>query len=165
MACALCGSSRASITFVFSPVVDRSVRPSMPFVKAHIGDVRSGVKVSTVRRRAPSTWRPGAKIKAVWYPRGHGFPEVFGTIVVASVRTVLVRDFADEHVTTSQSLHEYMRQWVVKGCEPCTCGRWASLFEASTTAAAATTTTATAAAAATTATTQQQQQKQQQQRQ
>ena len=131
-ACALCGSSRASIAFVFDPVVDFGVRPSMTFVKAHIGDVRSGVKASTVRRRAPSTWRPGARIKAVWYPCGHGPPEVFGTVVVASVRTILVRDFADKHVTTGQSLHEYMKRWVLKDCEPCTCGRWTSLFEGST---------------------------------
>jgi len=100
----------------------------MTFIKAHIGDVRSGVKSSTVRKGAPSTWRVGAKVKAVWYPRGHGPPEVFGTIIVTSVRTILVRDFADEHVTTGQSLHAYMRQWIVRGCEPCTCGRWASLF-------------------------------------
>ena len=115
--------------FTFDPTVDMSVKPAITFFKRFVDAVKSGAKSATMRRRLLGTWKVGAKLKARWYPQGHGAPAVFGTVTITEAREVLVRDFDATHVTNpGESLCEYMKAWVVKGCGPCTCGRWAALF-------------------------------------
>ena len=115
--------------FTFDPTVDMSVKPAITFLKRFVDAIKSGAKSATVRRRLLGTWKVGAKLKARWYPQGHGAPAVFGTVTITEAREVLVRDFNATHVTNpGESLREYMRAWVVKGCGPCTCGRWTTLL-------------------------------------
>ena len=131
--CAVCDSTRAHVTFIFSPVVDPSVTSAISFLKKFIPDIKAGTKSSTVRGRAPRTWFAGSRAKAKWYPLGHGSPTYFGTLTLTSVTTLRVRDFTMAHVTTNQTLSDYIRVWVLlkkknETPKPCTCGHLATMI-------------------------------------